>query len=71
MKAKATVRVEVGGMASEIVSSLLPDCKEVSVRQLNEVVEFKVRDKKISHLKGIINTYLGLIKLLAEVNEVV
>lgn len=59
----------------EIVKkSLDPDVKnsenlQTEIRALKRLVEINVRGKKLSHLKAVINSYLSIVGVLDEIED--
>jgi len=57
-----------------IKKSLEPDAVKgkvkVSLSTTKNTLKIKIECEKISHLKGVINTYLSLLKMLLEVDKV-
>jgi tRNA threonylcarbamoyladenosine modification (KEOPS) complex Pcc1 subunit len=56
-------------------SSLEPDIKnnedaQTEIKSDKDFVEIKVKSKKLNHLKAIINSYISLISMLSEVEDV-
>jgi tRNA threonylcarbamoyladenosine modification (KEOPS) complex Pcc1 subunit len=69
---EATLKIECKN-PELIKKSLEPDIKnnknlEVKIKASKNLIEIEIKSKKISHLKGIINSYLGLINMLMEVD---
>lgn len=59
---------------SLIAKSLLPDLKDrgrdkVRVNISKNSIQIELKAEKISHLKGMVNTYLDLTKMLIKANE--
>lgn len=58
-----------------IEKSLEPDIKKdeklkISISSKKDKLLIKIEAKNISHMKGVINTYLSLVKMLSEVDTV-
>jgi len=61
-------------ISKELYFSLLPDSasdkdKKIELKATKKFIILKIKTKKLSHLKGIINTYLSLIKMLMEIDK--
>ncbi len=54
---------------SLVKKSLEVDRENIKIKALRKKVKIEIYNEKISHLKGIINSYLDLIKMLEEVEE--
>ncbi len=60
--------------SSLIAKSLLPDLrreerKKIKIFASKNSLQIEFKNEKISHLKGMINTYLDLIKMLIKADE--
>jgi tRNA threonylcarbamoyladenosine modification (KEOPS) complex Pcc1 subunit len=70
---EAKIRVECKN--SEIIKkSLEPDIKndeqsETEIKAEKDGVEIKIKSKKLSYLKAIVNSYLSLVSMLTEVDK--
>lgn len=73
MNFEATLKIPTN-LSKEMYFSLLPDSvsdknKKIELRVDKKFLILKIKTEKLSHLRGIINTYLSLIKMLMEIGE--
>lgn len=73
MSFEATLKIPTN-ISKELYFSVLPDSisnkdKKIELRTTKKFLILKIKTKKLSHLKGIINTYLSLIKMLMEIDK--
>ena len=73
MSFEATLKIPTN-ISKELYFSVLPDSisnkdKKIELRTTKKFLILKVKTKTLSHPKGIMNTYLSLVKRLMEIDK--
>ena len=71
---EAILRLEVENPAL-VAKSIKPDLKsskvKIDVRAGKKTITIKIKTQKISYLKGVVTTYISLVKVLDEASKVI